>query len=220
MPDSSTLAPVHVSDSRRRPKEPDLEAILRLLDPANFPSRTRGGAAGPAWQPYRDVAIVALCWIVGLRPLNIEHLKRGDWMPGGETIVLAPGLGRYEGFRARALPVLERARDAVAGYLKAYPATLPPEGPLIRRPDERGFVEADVGSFNLRLRKVSNGSITTLATLSGKFMSYIENTRAKDGTVERLVGRTGVYDHLNPDMRDLRRAVERAHPASITNLRR
>ena len=82
--------------------------------------------------------------------------------------------------RGRALPVLERARDAVAGYLKArlkaHPDDPPPpDGPLILRPDGAGFAERDVSAFNVRLRKASNGVAPTLADLSGRFMRYVEN---------------------------------------------
>jgi integrase len=192
--------------------EPDLDAILRLMDPAIFATAETWKRAHPPWSAHRDVAVVALCWLVGLRPLQIEHLKRSAWRPRGRDVVRAPGVGRYEGVRDRDLPVLTAARDAVDAYLGACPFPVAEAGPLVLRDDGAGFAERDVSAFNARLKRITGGRLRTLADLSGRFRRYIEHTGATDGTVERLVGRTGVHDHLDPGPKALRRALEAVHP--------
>lgn len=191
--------------------EPDLDIILPLLDPATFAQVGSWRAAHPPWAAQRDVAVVALCWIVGLRPLQIEHVRRRDWRPGG-YILHAPGGVKYAGIRDRDLPVLAPARDAVGAYLRACLLPMPADGPLILRADGAGFAERDVSSLNARIKKATAGRIGGLAVLTGRYRLYVERTMAVDGTVERLVGRTGVYDHLDPGPKRLLRALEQTHP--------
>jgi integrase len=191
--------------------EPDLDVILPLLNPATFAQVGTWKTAHPPWAAHRDVAVVALCWIVGLRPSQIEHVRRRDWRPGGH-ILRAPGLGRYEGVRDRDLPVLAPARDAIGAYLRACLLPMPADGPLILRADGVGFAQHDASPLDARIKKATAGRIGGLGVLTGRYRLYIERTMAVDGTVERLVGRTGVYDHLDPGPKRLRRALEEAHP--------
>lgn len=191
--------------------EPDLDAILALLDPAAFAPVRTWKKAHPPWAAHRDAAVVALCWIVGVRPSEIEYLKRSDWQPGG-SVLRAPGVGRYAGVRDRDLPVLAPARDAVDAYLKACPLPHPANGPLVLRADGTGFTESDISPLNARIRKASGGAISGLGVLTGRYRAYVENSLATDGTVERLVGRTGVYDRLDPGPKRLCRQLETVHP--------
>ncbi len=147
---SSVAAHLIRPESPRRPMpapENDLAAILRLLDPATFPPR----GAAPRWTAERHAAVVALCWLVGLRPLHIGHMRRRDWRPGGRDVALTPGIGQFAGVRDREMPVLERARDAVDAYLRACPLPHPPDGPLILRANGAGFDARDVARTDRRL---------------------------------------------------------------------
>ncbi|MCW2276534.1 hypothetical protein GJ654_20340 [Rhodoblastus acidophilus] len=191
--------------------EPDLDAILPLLDPAAFARPRRNWkAAYPDWAPARDAAIVALCWLVGLKPLQLGHMLRRDWRRG--DVARLPGLGRYAGIRGREMPVLDAAREVVGLYLKTCPLPMPPGGPLLLRADGTAFGERDVSPFNARLKKVTGGRIPALAHLTGRFERYVEWSARQDGTVERLAGRVGPDDDKDPAIGRLRRALREAHP--------
>jgi hypothetical protein len=193
--------------------EPDLDAILPLLDPATFARpRANWKAAYPDWAPARDAAIVALCWLVGARPLHLGEIRRGDWRPGMRDVARLPGIGRYEGVRGGEMPVLDVAREVVGRYLRSCPLPLPEGGPLLLRADGAAFGEPDVSPFNARLKKITGGRIPSLAHLSGRFRSYVEWSGVEDGTVERLAGRVGPDADKDPAIGRLRRALRDAHP--------
>jgi hypothetical protein len=191
--------------------EPDLDAILPLLDPESWvgmrPSRA------PRWLMDRDAAAVALCWLVGVRPRQLrESLLRRDWRPGpGELVDVRVG-GRYVVSRTRALPVLEAARDAVGRYLGSCPVEFKPDGPLLLHADGSWYVLSDEKYAARRIARITAGRVLSLADLSDRYRRYVEWTRATDGTVERLAGRTGPFDGLDPSSKALARALRAAHP--------
>jgi integrase len=192
--------------------EPDLDVILPLLDPATFAPMRNWQPPRPLWGAERDVALVALCWIVGLRPMQIARVRRREWRPERRDILRVYGAGHYARFRGRDLPVLAPARDAVEAYLAACPLPLPVNGPLILRDDGAAFTRRDITHINRSIERRTNGRIGGLGVLAARYRLYVEVTRAEDGSVEKLVGRNGRFHHLDPGPKRLRRALEAVHP--------
>lgn len=101
---------------RRRPRpvgERDARALIEEV-------------SEPGWTGLRDAALLTLLWGAGLRvgeALAIEARA----LPLGETIVI-----RGKGGKERLVPLLPAAREAVAAYLDALPATLAPGDPIFR----------------------------------------------------------------------------------------
>lgn len=78
------------------------------------------------WVAARDVAVVTVLYGLGLRISEALSLRGADHpMP---EVLRITGKGGKE----RIVPVLPAARDAVAGYVRACPHELTPEGPLFR----------------------------------------------------------------------------------------
>jgi len=82
--------------------------------------------ADEPWIAARDLAVVTLLWGCGLRIFEALGLTGAD-APLPEVLRI-----RGKGGRERVVPVIPAARDAVAGYARACPFDLPPEGPLFR----------------------------------------------------------------------------------------
>lgn len=189
--------------------EPDLDAVVALLDPASWAGARR---PRPGWLADRDAAVAALCWLVGLRPFQLRAtLRRRDWRPRNRERVEVRVGGRYAATRTRELPVLDAARDAVGRYLRSCPFDLSPDGPLLRHADGTDYRHVDVLHADRRLRRMG-GPVEGLADLAGRYRRYVEWTRASDGTVERLAGRAGPFDRLDPGPKALLRALRAAHP--------
>jgi integrase len=208
MPDSLSTTPFH-------PTERDLDAILRLLDPATFPAPN---FQRPAWCRERDVAAVALCWIVGLAPAEILRLARADWRPGRSDVVQVRVEGMNAILRHRTLPVLERARDAVETYLKACPHCSSQAAPLLLHASGKPLDIASLGRTDRAIAAATSGAVTGLRDLQARYRRVVHLTRATDGSVEWLCGSAGPHEDGRPTRKRLRAALERAHPASLTNL--
>lgn len=81
---------------------------------------------GEGWIAARDRAVLMLLYGAGLRISEALSLPAAV-DPMGRTLIV-----RGKGGKERAVPILPAIRDAVATYRAAYPAPLPPEGPLFR----------------------------------------------------------------------------------------
>ncbi|MFZ1965210.1 MAG: hypothetical protein WAU78_17395 [Roseiarcus sp.] len=189
--------------------EPDLDFLLRLLDPATYKSTCP--QFHPPWVARREAACVALCWIAGVRPYELHLLKRRDWRPDRSETLTVDYQGRHEQHRRRTLPLLDAAAAIVEAYLHACPHPIPPDGSLLVRWNGEPFRPIDCQSVQERVGRASDCR-SMLAQLAGRYRLYVSLSDRADGSVERLTGADGPYSRQEPDLAALSRTLRAAHP--------
>lgn len=200
--------------------EPDLDVIIPLLWPETWRDGNR-----PEWLARRNAAAVALCWLCGVGALELNRLRRGDWMPEGEDVVrvfLPPKEGneRLAGVRNRLQPVPEAARLVINFYLAAAPCRRRPEAPLIPGPDGADLREETRKSAisGEVIARLTSNRVRSLAELSARYRRYLAcGPGAAAGLPHRLGGRsarTQLYLRELPEVDDprLARLVALRHP--------
>jgi integrase/recombinase XerC len=112
----STRAPKF---TKKLPRPLAIDAARQILDTAPLQS-------DKPWVGARDCAVLTLLWGCGLRISEALGLTGADTpLP---TVLRITGKGGKE----RIVPVIDAARDAVAGYVAMCPYDLPEGGPLFR----------------------------------------------------------------------------------------
>ncbi len=175
-------------------------------------AETRAGEEREPWILFRDAAVIALLYGVGLRIAEALSIRRQDAPIGGVDALTVIGKGRKQ----RTVPVIAPVRAAVEDYLKACPYVLKPDGPL--------FVGARGGELSPRIIQLAVArlrgalGLPDSATPHALRHSFATHLLARGGdlrTIQELLGHsslstTQVYTAV--DSARLLEAYRSAHP--------
>lgn len=166
--------------------------------------------AEPGWIGLRDAALLTLLWGAGLRigeALAIEARA----LPLGETLIV-----RGKGSKERLVPLLPIAREAVAAYIAALPATLAPEDPVFRGA-QGGPLRRQIAARRMATARAALGlpESATPHALRHAFASHLLAAGGDLRTIQELLGHarlsaTQIYTEI--DAERLAAVHQAAHP--------
>lgn len=196
----STRAPRFHAKLPRPLEVKDAKAVLDLVEVQ----------AHEPWVAARDLAVVTLLYGCGLRISEALGLSAGQApLPSSLRIV-------GKGGKERVIPVIDAARDAVAGYVRLCPHELGPDGPLFR--GVRGgklnprIVQHLMQSVRLQLGLPATA---TPHALRHSFATHLLSAGGDLRAIQDLLGHASLSTtqaYTAVDMARLMDVYEKAHP--------
>ena len=194
---------------RSLPRALPAQSAKDLVDLENV----QAAGTGNKWVGARDTAVLVLLYGCGLRIAEALDLNRAD-APAGPRHDTLTVTGK--GGKARVVPVLPVAREAIARYLKLCPWELPPDGPL--------FVGEKGGRLNARNIQLVVQRLRSALGLSNRatphalrhsFATHLLSAGGDLRTIQELLGHaslssTQIYTEI--DRRHLLDVYDKAHP--------
>jgi integrase/recombinase XerC len=208
------LARIDAIDKVRSPK------IARALPKALSADKARELASGEEagdesraqWVVARDAAVLALLYGAGLRISEALSIRRADAPLGAIDSLTVVG----KGGKARAVPVIQPVRDAVAKYLDCCPYHLEKDGPL--------FIGARGGPLSPRIVQLTverlRGALglpdsATPHALRHSFATHLLSRGGDLRSIQELLGHASLSTtqiYTSVDKARLFEAYRAAHP--------
>ncbi len=167
---------------------------------------------------YRDKAILELLYGTGMRVSELCGLNFGDIDFDGRVVTV---LGKRR--KQRVIPVIDRAVDAVRGYIKvrdSLSSGVLDERALFVSSNGKRIIPASVYRIVARrISRVSNVERKGPHTLRHSFATHLLNHGADLEAVRQLLGHeslstTQIYTHLSVEQ--LKKVYKNAHPRAGT----
>jgi integrase/recombinase XerC len=193
------------------PKALKQEEIANLLNPAK--------AEDINWEEQRNIALITLIYSTGMRVSEALSLHKRDISKNSDFIKVV-GKGEKE----RTIPILKKARDEIAEYLKLSPISLLPDYKLFiknKRDAKTGKpVGLTVRDFQKIMQKEKNTkglpSFASPHSLRHSFATHLISAGGDIRSVQEILGHASLsttQKYVKVDENTLKNAYKKFHPS-------